>query len=80
MGRRPFRRSRSARSTPTLPEDAGRVRGWSGPGRSGDDSTSVGDALHRAAADLGIEAGGRSFEALAERVVATTRVTRHSRN
>ena len=36
----------------------------------GDDGTSVGDALCRAAADLRIEAGGRGFEAPAELVVA----------
>ena len=35
----------------------------------GDDSTSVGDALRRAAADLGIEADGRAG-ALAEMVMA----------
>ena len=37
---------------------------------SGDDSTSVGDAPRAAAADLGIEAGGRGFEALTGVVVA----------
>ena len=36
----------------------------------GDDSTSVGDALRRAAADLGVGADGRGFEAVAELVVA----------
>jgi hypothetical protein len=37
--------------------------------RYGDDATSVGDALHRAAADLGIEAIGRTPEELAELVM-----------
>jgi hypothetical protein len=35
----------------------------------GDDSTSVGDALRRAAPGLGVEADGRSIHDLAERVV-----------
>jgi hypothetical protein len=36
----------------------------------GDDSTSVGDAVRRAAADLAVEADGRSFQEVAVRVVA----------
>ena len=36
----------------------------------GDDSASVGEALHRAAADLWIEATGRTSEELAELVMA----------
>ncbi len=36
----------------------------------GDDSTSVGDAFRRAAADIGIDPAGRSLEDLAELVVA----------
>jgi flavin-dependent dehydrogenase len=36
----------------------------------GDDVTSVGEAVRRAAGGLGVEAGGRGFEALAELVVA----------
>ena len=38
-------------------------------GRTATTSTSVGDALCRAAAGLGVEADGRGFEALAEVVV-----------
>ena len=37
------------------------------------DSTYVGDAVRRAAADLGIEADGRGFEPLAEMVMAAAR-------
>jgi hypothetical protein len=36
----------------------------------GDRGTSVGDAVRRAASDLGIEAAGRGFDALAEMVMA----------